>query len=44
MSNEFRLSDWLPALPPFLPIPRWLARLMLEKAPVKPLETRFEIK
>jgi hypothetical protein len=35
-SPELELSDWLPALPPYLPIPRWLARWMLEHAPIPP--------
>jgi len=29
--------DLLPALPPFLPIPRVIARFMLEHAPISPL-------
>jgi hypothetical protein len=42
-SPQFRLSNWLPALPPYLPLPRWLVKLMLEKAPVSPLAERFSI-
>jgi hypothetical protein len=42
-SPQFRLSDWLPALPPYLPLPRWLVRLMLRRAPVRPLGEEFEI-
>jgi hypothetical protein len=37
------LSDWLPALPPYLPLPRWLVRLMLRMAPVSPLAEEFSI-
>jgi len=41
-SPQLSIWDWLPSLPPFLPIPRWLARLMLEAAPVSPLEARAQ--
>jgi hypothetical protein len=43
-SPQLRLSDWLPALPPYLPLPRWVVRLMLRMAPVSPLEARFEVR
>lgn len=41
-SPQLNIWDWLPALPPFLPIPRWLAWLMLEAAPVSPLEAQTQ--
>jgi hypothetical protein len=43
-SPELSLSEWLPALPPYLPLPRWLARLMLRMAPVEPLAEEFAVR
>jgi hypothetical protein len=35
----------LPALPPYLPLPRFIVRLMLALAPVEPAaERKFEIR
>jgi len=41
-SPQFKLEDWLPALPPYLPLPRWVVRLLLATAPVAPL-ARFQL-
>jgi hypothetical protein len=43
-SPQLSLRDWLPALPPYLPLPRWLVRLMLEAAPVSPLMEKLVIR
>ncbi len=46
MAPQLNLLDWLPALPPYLPLPRWVVKLMLEMAPVTPASqsSKFEMK